>query len=283
MNQQAHDYQRIATAIEYLSTRFKEQPSLEEVADKIHLSSFHFQRMFTAWAGVSPKKFLQFLTIEYAKDILKNTQSLNEVAASAGLSSSSRLHDLFVSIEGMTPGEYKNNGENLKIQYTTRVSQFGKYLVASTSRGICNLYFYDGEENDVLDIVKNHWSKGSITEGSDVNQERVARFFNHDFNASEKIKLHLKGSDFQIKVWQALLRIPEGNLSSYGKIAMDLQQPNASRAVGTAIGSNQVGFIIPCHRVIKSMGEIGEFRWGSTRKKAMIGWEACKSIQQIPE
>ncbi|WP_037573469.1 methylated-DNA--[protein]-cysteine S-methyltransferase [Sporocytophaga myxococcoides] len=272
------DFERIAKAIDFISKNIKAQPSLEEVAEIVHLSPYHFQRLFTEWAGVSPKKFLQFLTIEYAKKVLETSasKSLAETAEQSGLSTTSRLHDLFVNIEGMTPGEYKNEGENLTIRYSLRNSQFGDYLIASTGKGISNLYFFDGEEKSVIEDLKASWLRADIIEGTDDDQAKVARFFANDFTDSEKIKLHLKGTEFQIKVWEALLKIPQGVLTSYGQIAGSMNQANASRAVGTAIGSNPVGFIIPCHRVIKSVGGIGEFRWGSHRKKAMIGWEASQ-------
>jgi AraC family transcriptional regulator of adaptative response/methylated-DNA-[protein]-cysteine methyltransferase len=278
MKQHEYDYERIADAIEYITKNVKEQPSLDEVAEMVHVSPFHFQRMFTEWAGVSPKKFLQFLTVDYAKKILTGptSKTLFDAADDIGLSGTGRLHDLFVNIEGMTPGEYKNGGENLTIKYSIRESQFGNYLVASTGKGISNLYFFDGDKNTVIGELKSGWPNAKIIESSDGDQEKVARFFSNDFCDAEKIKLHLRGTEFQLKVWEALLKIPQGGLTTYGKLAGILQQPNASRAVGTAIGSNQVGFIIPCHRVIKSVGGIGEFRWGSKRKKAMIGWEASK-------
>lgn len=278
MKQHDYDYERIAEAINYITQNVKEQPSLDEVAQKVHVSPFHFQRMFTEWAGVSPKKFLQFLTVGYAKKILSGsaTKSLFATADDIGLSGTGRLHDLFVNIEGMTPGEYKNGGENLTIKYSILASQFGNYLIASTGKGVSNLYFFDGDKNKVIDELKSNWPNGRIVNGSDADQEKVARFFSSDFRDVEKIKLHLKGTEFQIKVWEALLKIPQGGLTTYGKLAGILHQPNASRAVGTALGNNQVGFIIPCHRVIKSAGGIGEFRWGTNRKKAMIGWEASK-------
>lgn len=278
MNQSANNYERIANAIEYITKNVKKQPTLEEIAEAVHISPFHFQRKFTEWAGVSPKKFLQFLTISYAKKILSSSKfiPLSEAAEQTGLSGSSRLHDLFVTIEGMTPGEYKNGGENLTIYYSIRESLFGNYLVASTGKGISNLYFFEGDEKKVIHELKGNWKKAKVLEGEDEHQEKVARFFTTDLNEIDKIKLHLKGTAFQLKVWEALLKIPQGTLTTYGEIANSLQAPNASRAVGTAIGSNQVGFIIPCHRVIKSAGGIGEFRWGSIRKKVMIGWEASQ-------
>lgn len=270
------NYNRIAQAIDYIKTNFKQQPNLEEVANNIHLSPYHFQRLFTEWAGVSPKKFLQYLSIDYAKQILKRkTVTLFDASVQTGLSGTSRLHDLFVRIEGMTPGEFKNDAENLTINYSFQTCQFGQYLIASTSKGICNLFFY--EEKDVVYSELNRlWKKATFKQSEDYHQKQIIQFFNNDFNDSQKIKLHLKGTPFQIKVWEALLCIPEGHLTSYADIAKDIQNTKASRAVGSAIGSNPVGFIIPCHRVIKSVGGIGEYRWGQTRKIAMIGWEAGK-------
>ena len=281
MKQRCIDYERVAVAIDYIGKNFKNQPQLEEIAAQVHLSPFHFQRLFTEWAGVSPKKFLQFLTIGYAKEILAGSkcESLFDAAAETGLSGSGRLHDLFVKIEGMTPGEFKNQGENLNILYSLGESHFGNYLVGSTGKGISNLYFYDGNPADAIDELKKVWKNAHVQEGSDSDHLKVANFFSNDLKQNDPLKLHLKGTDFQLKVWEALLKIPEGDLSTYGRIAAQLRQSNASRAVGTAIGSNQVGFIIPCHRVIKSVGGIGEFRWGTNRKKAMIGWEASQKVK----
>ena len=270
------NYYKVAKAIEYIKTNFKNQPSLDEVASAIHLSPFHFQRLFTEWAGVSPKKFLSFLTIEYAKEALKSN-NLSETAFNSGLSGTGRLHDLFVNIEGMTPGEYKNGGENLTIYYSTNASLFGNYLIASTNKGICELLYYDGDEQTALNELKNLWPKAILLKGEDINHEKVRAFFRNNFNDTDKIKLHLKGTDFQIKVWEALLKIPEGAMQSYNKIAQSIDKPKASRAVGSAIGDNRIAFIIPCHRVIKSVGGIGEYRWGSVRKQAILGWEAANN------
>lgn len=270
------NYNRIAQAIDYIKTNFKRQPSLDEVAHNIHLSPYHFQKLFTEWAGVSPKKFLQYLSIEYAKKILKEqTATLFDTSFQTGLSGTGRLHDLFVQIEGMTPGEFKNDAKDLTINYSFQTCQFGHYLIASTTKGICNLFFYE-ENNMVYDDLKRLWKKAVFLQAEDAHQKKVIQFFNNDFSDTQKIKLHLKGTAFQIKVWQALLHIPEGHLASYSHIAKNIQHATASRAVGSAIGSNPIGFIIPCHRVIKSVGGIGEYRWGQTRKAAMIGWEAGK-------
>ncbi|KAA1268751.1 methylated-DNA--[protein]-cysteine S-methyltransferase [Leptospira interrogans] len=270
-------YQKIAEAIQFIQKNAISQPELDEVAKSVNLSPFHFQRLFTEWAGVSPKQFLQYITLQNAKSILSKPQTtLFDAAFETGLSGTSRLHDLFVKIEGMTPGEFKNGGENIKIRYSFQRSVFGNYLIASTEKGICNLFFYDIPEEQIVSELKEQWNRADIIEQMDENQNRVIRFFNKTLNGHEKIKLHLKGTEFQIKVWEALLKIPEGQLSSYSDIADLIGQENASRAVGTAIGKNPIGYLIPCHRVIKSTGGIGEYRWGSERKMAMIGWEASK-------
>ena len=278
MNQIEYNYERVAKALDFISNNLKSQPSLEQIAEKVNLSPFHFQKLFTEWAGVSPKKFLQYLTLEYAKKLLiaENDITIANTIDELGLSSCSRLHDLFVKVEGMTPGEYKNGGENLVINYSLQKCLFGRYLLASTNKGVCNLYFYDKDEKIVIEEFKKIWSKAILNEGKDLFQEEVIKFLKNDLEDIPQIKLHLKGTEFQLKVWDALLKIPEGKLTSYSSIARKINLPSASRAVGTAIGCNNVAFIIPCHRVIKSLGEIGEFRWGSIRKKAIIGWEASK-------
>ncbi|MEN7551713.1 methylated-DNA--[protein]-cysteine S-methyltransferase [Rapidithrix thailandica] len=278
MEQNEHiNYKRIAQAIEYIQANFKTQPNLEEVADKVHLSPFHFQRMFTDWAGVSPKKFLQFISVKYAKQILKEKQtSLMEAAYETGLSGTGRLHDLFVKIEGMSPGEFKNGGESLSIHYSFAESPFGDILVASTAKGICHMAFTNSESQSLADLQK-HFPNARFKQKVDLIQQNALYIFSHDWNKIDQIKLHLKGTAFQLKVWESLLKIPMGQLSTYGKIAEEIQNPKASRAVGTAIGSNPVAFLIPCHRVIQSSGAIGGYMWGNTRKTAIIGWEAAKT------
>ncbi len=276
MNEQEDtNYTRIAEAIGYIQENYKTQPGLEEVAKKIHLSPSHFQRLFTEWAGVSPKKFLQYITVEHAKKMLKENQAtLFDTAFETGLSGTGRLHDLFINIEGMTPGEYKNGGENLAINYSFAESPFGNILVASTGKGICHAAFADHEQ-DALQILKNKFPAASYRQVVDLIQQNVFYIFTHDWSKLSKIKLHLKGTEFQIKVWETLLKIPMGQLSSYGNIATKINLPNASRAVGTAIGDNPVAFLIPCHRVIQSTGVFGGYHWGGIRKAAMIGWEAA--------
>ncbi len=279
--QQTINYQRISEAIEYIQTHFKEQPKLEDVAKKVHLSSFHFQRLFSEWAGTSPKKFLQFTTVEYAKTLLKENQAtLFEAAYETGLSGTGRLHDLFINIEGMTPAEYKNGGKDLAINYSFAESPFGNILVASTEKGICYMAFSD-DEPTAFSSMQQHFPNAQFRQVMDPIQQNAIHIFSHDWSKLNQIKLHLKGTDFQLKVWQALLKIPMGQLTTYGTIANHIENPNASRAVGTAIGSNPVAFLIPCHRVIQSTGIIGGYMWGSTRKTAIIGWEGIKAHPEL--
>lgn len=270
------NYNRIAEAIDFIKANFKEQPSLDVIAEKIHLSPFHFQRLFTEWTGVSPKKFMQYISIEYAKGLLKDQQaSLFDTAEQTGLSGTGRLHDLFVTIEGMTPGEFKNGGENLSINYSFAESPFGKIIVASTKKGICYMAFFD-KELEALENLKNRFPNARYHQVVDIIQQNALFIFQHDWSRLNEIKLHLKGTDFQLKVWETLLKIPMGKLSTYGDIGKEIEKPAASRAIGTAIGSNPVAFLIPCHRVIQSTGNIGGYMWGNTRKTAIIGWEASK-------
>lgn len=281
--QEKFQFDRIAKAIDYLHSNFKTQPSLEEVASFVHVSPFHFQKLFTEWAGVSPKKFLQYLTVEHAKKVLKsNGLTLSETAFETGLSGTGRLHDLFVTIEGMTPGDYKNGGEQLKINYSFAESPFGTLLMASTEKGICRLVFADDPDR-VLQELKTEFPNAVFSDFHDPYQKDVLSFFKNDWSKPHPIKLHLRGTDFQLKVWETLLKIPMGQLATYGAIAQNMDKPKASRAVGTAIGNNPVAFLIPCHRVIQATGMIGEYHWGSARKKAIIGWEACQSELLVQE
>jgi len=270
------NYERIEKAIGYISRNFKEQPDLDEVAKQVYLSPFHFQRLFKEWAGVTPKKFLQYISLEHAKQLLQQKHSLADVSFEAGLSGTSRLHDLFISIEGMTPGEYKNEGENLQINYSFAETYFGDVLIASTNKGICHISFAGNEEEELMGL-HNRFSRASFTQKTDLHQQNALQIFKNDWKDLEKIKLHLKATPFQVKVWEALLKIPFASLSTYSSIAEKIQLPKASRAVGTAIANNPVAFLIPCHRVIRSTGLIGEYHWGSTRKAAIIGWEAAQS------
>lgn len=270
-----NDYQRIAQAIQYIQDHFKEQPDLDDVAAAVHLSPFHFQRLFKEWAGVSPKKFTQYLSVQYAKDLLRKQQSLADVSFETGLSGTSRLHDLFISIEGMTPGEYKNGGENLVIDYAVYDTPFGECLIASTPTGICHMSFL-WDDADVSHALRQAFPNARLEHKETALQHDALRLFQANDGDLPAIKLHLKGTPFQLKVWNALLHIPAGGVQTYAGIAQAIQTPAAVRAVGTAIGDNPVAFLIPCHRVIRSSGLTGEYHWGAARKKAMLGWEAAK-------
>ena len=241
------------------------------------MSSSHFQKMFTSWAGVSPKQFLQYISISYAKSKLRKEQAtLFETTFNTGLSSTSRLHDMFIKIEGMTPAEYKNGGKNLQIQYTFSTTNFGNIIVANTNVGICYLAFYD-KKIIALRLLKNRFPNAVFLEKESKFQEVILKIFQNDFSNAKEIKLHVKGTAFQLKVWEALLTIPSGNLTTYGIVASLVGNPKAARAAGTAIGDNPVAYLIPCHRVIKATGIFGGYMWGPKRKTAIIGWEAVKS------
>jgi AraC family transcriptional regulator of adaptative response/methylated-DNA-[protein]-cysteine methyltransferase len=277
--QEKIDYDRIAEAIDYIRENFRTQPDLEEIAGKVHLSPYHFQRLFTDWAGVSPKKFLQYISVEHAKTILKQERAtVFDAAIETGLSGTGRLHDLFISIEGMTPGEYRHGGADLEINYSFAESPFGNILVASTSKGICYMAFVDEPtEATALADLRTHFPNARFRQMTDLIQQNALYIFTQDWGRLQQIKLHLKGTEFQLKVWETLLKIPLGGLSTYKDVATRLGNPNASRAVGSAVGDNPVAFIIPCHRVIQSVGAFGQYHWGTTRKTAMIGWEAART------
>ncbi len=274
--QQELNYERIAAAIRFIKENRQEQPRLETIAGHVHMSPAHFQRMFQEWAGISPKSFLQYLNVEYAKRILKQTHaSLFDTACEVGLSGTGRLHDLFVNIEGMTPGEYKNGGQALRINYSFAETPFGWVMVASTDKGICHLAFVDEGEEEALGSLKQLFPNAAYTQCPDRKQEDALSVFNRDWSKPDEIKLHLKGTSFQLKVWETLLKIPAGGLTTYADLATKSGHEGACRAVGTAIGRNPVAFLIPCHRVIKATGDIGNYHWGEVRKEAIIGWEAA--------
>lgn len=271
------NYSRIAEAIEYIQQNFNRQPGLDEIAEEVHVSPYHFHRLFTDWAGISPRKFLQYITAGYAKKILTENASatLFDVANETGLSSTSRLHDLFIKIDGMTPAEYKKGGQNLCIQYSFAETQFGTIIAASTKKGICHLAFTENKKSAIHELMAR-FPNAQYSEGEGPYKANVLDFFRCDWTQLQEIKLHLKGTDFQLKVWELLLKIPAGHLAAYGKIAEGIHHPNATRAVGTAIGQNPVAYLIPCHRVLRASGKMGGYRWGKTRKTAMIGWEAAR-------
>jgi AraC family transcriptional regulator, regulatory protein of adaptative response / methylated-DNA-[protein]-cysteine methyltransferase len=275
--QQQLDYDRIAQAIAFFREHYTDQPTLEDVAAHVHLSPFHFQRMFHDWAGVTPKQFLQYLTVEHAKRMLRDTGArLSDTAFETGLSGTGRLHDLFIKVEGMTPGEFKNGGELLNINYSFAESPFGLLIVASTHKGVCHMAFADAGREQAFADVQAAFPNATFTQVVDRFQQHALFIFGEDWSALDEIKLHLKGTPFQIKVWETLLRVPAGGLTTYGDLARNAGFQGASRAVGTAVGNNPVAFLIPCHRVIKSNGEVGQYHWGADRKNALIGWEAAR-------
>ncbi len=277
LKQFSKDYYRIEKAICFIDENFKNQPTLKEMAEAAGISRFHFQRIFQRWAGISPKKFLQFLTKEYAKQLLKESNLL-ETSYEAGLSGPGRLHDLFVTCEGMSPGEYKDGGQGLKIDYGFHPTPFGEAFMALTDRGICGLSFIN--EPDAEKTIKKFqqdWSKAKLN----FNQARVKDHIESIFPSAIKskktsIKLLCRGTNFQIKVWEALLRIPSGCVVTYKTVAEGIQCPKAVRAVGNAIGRNPIAYLIPCHRVIRGAGHFGGYRWGMSRKKAILALEAKK-------
>ena len=269
------NYERVEEAIKFLTENFKQQPSLYDVADNSKVSPFHFQKIFTEWAGISPKKFLQYLTVEELKKELKKTSNLNEAAEKVGLSAQSRVYDLFVNIEAVTPHEFKTKGQGIEIIYGVHPTPFGECFIAGTSRGICSLNFIENNEDELLTALRSHWKNASIKK----DQKETSCFAENIFDSGSKkpIDLLVKGTAFQIKVWEALLKIPFGSVTSYQSIANTIGNTKAMRAVGTAIGSNPIAYLIPCHRVIRQEAIIGQYRWGSLRKKALIGWERAKT------
>ncbi len=269
------DYKRIGAAIKYIENNFKEQPSLKEIADSVYLSEYYFQRLFKRWAGISPKKFLQYLTINYAKNLLDDSKNLFDIAYESGLSGTARLHDLFVTYEGMTPGQYKEKGRGLTIKYGIHPSYFGECFIATTEIGICALFFI--EENNIepeMERIRKNWWNAEIMEDKDATRPLVESIFNGLLKKEQQeVKLVLKGTQFQLKVWEALIRIPVGSLVTYGLVARHIGMPKASRAIGNANANNPIGLLIPCHRVIRESGFIGGYRWATARKRAMIAWE----------
>ena len=276
--QLSQDYERIEQAIRFIQSHHHEQPTLNEMAQSVNLSEYHFQRLFSRWVGISPKRFMQYLTKEQAKQLLTQSKDLLNVSHATGLSGSSRLHDLFVTCEAVTPGEYKQRGEGVEIRYGIHPSPFGECLVALTDRGVCNLLFVQNHERDAaVTYLRDNWPAAEFTE--DYEETRVVidemmELFQR--RSSSPLRLYLSGTNFQIKVWEALLQIPSGSVVSYEDVAIHIGMPGASRAVGNAISRNPIPVLIPCHRVIRKSGEFGDYRWGASRKKALLGWEMAK-------
>ncbi len=272
LQQAASDYTIIAEAIRYIEAHQRSQPTLAEVAESVHLSEYHFQRLFTRWVGISPKRFLQFLTKENAKRLLSESSLLN-AAYQSGLSSAGRLHDLLVQTEAVTPGEVKHRGAGLEIRYGSHPSPFGECLIATTERGICRLSF---DPKRALAQLKRDFRNATLKQDSDHTQTLIERIFSPTSDGTP-LTLDLRGTNFQIQVWEALLRIPAGQLVTYQSIASAIGSPKATRAVGTAVGKNPVPLLIPCHRVIRATGEFGQYAFGSERKKAILGWEMAQT------
>lgn len=282
LKQLSDDYLRIEQAIIYLEDHYKEQPSLEEVAASVGLSEYHFQRIFTRWAGVSPKRFLQFLTKENAKELLDRSENLLDTTHQIGLSSLGRLHELFVTTEAVTPGEYKSRGAGLTIRYGIHPSPFGKCLIATTDRGICHLGFVQTSEGDAIDTLVEDWKEAEMIEDHKSTVSLVRPIFDLRFNNRGKpLNIHLRGTNFQLKVWEALLQIPTGVVTTYEGLAERIGKPTASRAVGTAVGHNPIAVLIPCHRVIRKAGEFGNYRYGSPRKKALLVREMVNTASVV--
>lgn len=275
-----HDYERIDQAIRYLEDHFQEQPELKDLAAHLGLSEFHFQRLFQRWAGISPKRFLQFLTIQHAKGRLRESASVLDATFDAGLSSPSRLHDLFVTLEAVTPGQYKTFGKELTISYGFHATPFGEALLAVTERGVCGLEFVtDNDHEALIANLHSRWPDATVIDAPARTSGVASQLFTRTANGKpQELRLLVKGTNFQVRVWEALLKIPEGAVVSYGELAGYLGNAKASRAVGSAVGKNTIGFLIPCHRAIQSSGVIHRYRWGSTRKKAMLAWESARSI-----
>jgi AraC family transcriptional regulator, regulatory protein of adaptative response / methylated-DNA-[protein]-cysteine methyltransferase len=280
------NYQRIERAIKFLEENFQRQPELGEVAEKVHLSEFHFQRIFTEWAGISPKRFLQFLTVGFLKNKLVETKNLIDAAEVAGLSSQSRIYDLFTTLEAVTPQEYKQHGSGIRIEYGIHETPFGLALIGVTERGICWLSFITTDEDPKheMEKMKEHWHNSVFHQDQDLTMDFVSKIFSYEganlptgkAGAQKKLNVLVKGTNFQVKVWEALLRLPMGSVTTYQGIAEKIQNPKAMQAVGSAVGSNHIAYLIPCHRVIRKDGILGEYRWESTRKKSIIGWEMAK-------
>ncbi len=271
------DYARIADAIRFIASQVARQPTLDEIAAHVHLSPFHFQRLFSRWAGVTPKRYLQVLTLERAKTLLQESRPLLEVADTLGLSSGSRLYDHFVQLEAVTPGEYKQRGAGLVIDHGVHDTPFGQAFVALTPRGVCNFSFLDDQAPQApLTALAQSWPEAELREAPSRTQGVIHTMFDGSKTQDRPISLHVSGTNFQISVWRALLQIPPAKVVSYAQVASAVGNPKAARAVGLAVGANPVALMIPCHRVIQQNGKLGGYHWGETRKQARHAWEAAR-------
>jgi AraC family transcriptional regulator of adaptative response/methylated-DNA-[protein]-cysteine methyltransferase len=275
LQQLSEDYRRVEQAIRYIEANAHRQPELGEIAANLNLSEYHFQRLFTRWAGISPKRFLQYLTKENAKQLLARSTNLLEATYEAGLSSPGRLHDLFIKCEAVTPGEYKSRGRGIQIAYGFHPTPFGECLLALTGRGICFLAFIDSNRQSALAQLKQDWANATLTEDPARTAPVINQIFAHHPGTS--LTLYLRGTNFQIKVWEALLRLSPGQVTSYESLAEQVCTSRAARAVGNAMAHNPVAYLIPCHRVLQKTGNFGNYRYGPTRKKAILGWEMAQA------
>ncbi len=267
------DYERIETAIRYLREHAQAQPTLDEVAAHLHLSPYHFQRLFKLWAGISPKRFLEVITVAHAKELLKSSASVLEVAHEVGLSGAGRLHDHFVSIEAMSPGEYKGGGAGLEIAYGFHGTPYGEVLLATTPRGICHLVFTQDSAVDEVERLQARWLGAQLEHDQEATSVPAEALFQNQLALDKQWKLQIRGTNFQIQVWRALLKIPAGRVVTYQDVANHIGRPKAVRAVANAIGSNSVAGLIPCHRVLRGDGGLGGYRWGVDRKRIMLSQE----------
>ncbi|HXC25231.1 MAG TPA: methylated-DNA--[protein]-cysteine S-methyltransferase [Gemmatimonadaceae bacterium] len=271
------DYERIEQIIRYLDTRYREQPTLKDLARVAGLSEFHFHRLFARWAGTTPKNFLKALTAEHAKQLLLESKDLLSVSLDTGLSGPSRLHDLMIAVEGVTPGEFKTEGRGVTIQYGIHPTPFGPCLLAATPRGVCHLSFMETPDaHESITDLQERWPQATIERSQHGTASIVARMFNKG-GTPTPVSLLLAGTPFQLKVWKALLAIPDGHLVSYSAVASAVGHPGAARAVGSAVGKNPIAVLIPCHRVIRETGVVGDYHWGTMRKKALLAWEFGRS------
>lgn len=277
-----NDYQRVASAITFIAGRVDRQPTLPEVAEHLHLSPFHAQRLFSRWAGVSPKRFLQVLTVERAKGLLNESRSLLDVAHDVGLSSGSRLYDHFVQLEAVTPGEFKSRGRGLLVEFGVHDTPFGEAFIATTPRGVSHLAFLDGDDpSRSVDALVTQWPEAQVVEHERRTGRIMASMFAPQRSTAPPHHLHVAGTNFQVRVWRALLTVPPGQVTTYSRVATSIGSPNGARAVGRAVGSNPVAWLIPCHRVIREGGDLGGYRWGVTRKLAINAWEEARSADPV--
>ena len=276
MEKQTHDYDMVKHTLAFISENWREQPSLETLADQAGLSPTHLQRLFTRWAGLSPKAFLQAVTLDHARGLLRDSASILDASYELGLSGPGRLHDLFVTHEGMSPGIYKAHGRGLNIQYGFHDCPFGRALILITSEGLAGLAFADnGKEKSALADMTSRWPEATYVENQQATASYARRIFESErWKPDQPLKIVFIGSDFEIRVWETILRIPFGKASTYSDIACHIGKPKAARAVGSAVGKNPISFVVPCHRVLEKSGGLGGYHWGLTRKRAILGWEA---------